>query len=110
MRSVWKVPHPEEECFNTSEHGTRRKSRSKFRKSIRQKGKISLTRYFQTFKINERVILKAEPSIQKAMYHQRFHGRTGLIKGMRGKCYEVLIKDGGKEKTLIVHPVHLKKG
>ena len=31
------------------------------------------------------------------------------FKGKKGNCYEVLIKDGGKEKTLIVHPIHLKK-
>ncbi len=30
-------------------------------------------------------------------------------KRQKGKCYEVLIIDRGKQKTLIVHPVHLKK-
>jgi len=89
--------------------GNRRKTRSKFKKNMREKGKVSLTKFFQVFKINERVILKAEPAIQKGMYFRRFHGKTGLVKGMKGKCYEVSVKDGGKEKILIVHPVHLKK-
>lgn len=89
--------------------GNRRKTRSKFKKGVREKGKISLTRYFQLFKVNEKVILKAEPAIQKGMYFRRFHGKTGIIKSRRGKCYEVMIKDGKKEKTLIIHPVHLKK-
>ncbi len=62
--------------------GFRRKTRHKLRKNVRQKG----------------------------MYLPRFHGRIGVVKGQRGKCYEVAIKDGSKEKILIVHPVHLKKG
>jgi len=87
----------------------RRKTRSKYRKNIREKGKISLTKYFQVFKVNERVILKSEPAVQKGMYFRRFHGKTGLIKGQKGKCYEIKIKDGKKDKMVIVHPVHLKK-
>lgn len=89
--------------------GFRRKTRSKLKKNIKLKGKISLKRYFQSFEQGERVCLKAEPAVQKAMYFPRFHGLTGIIKSKRGKCYEVLIKDKGKEKTLIVHPIHLQK-
>lgn len=89
--------------------GSRRKTRSKYKKGVREKGKISLTRYFQLFKVNEKVILKAEPAIQKGIYFRRFHGKTGIIKGRKGRCYEVMIKDGKKEKILIVHPIHLKK-
>lgn len=43
------------------------------------------------------------------MYFPRFHGISGLIKAKRGKCYEVEINDKGKRKTLIVHPIHLKR-
>ena len=55
------------------------------------------------------MILSAEPAVQKAMYHRRFHGKKGIIQSLRGQCYEVNIKDGNKIKTLIVHPVHLKR-
>jgi len=89
--------------------GFRRKTRNKLRKNIRAKGKISLTRYFQELSLNDKVLLKAEPSIQKGMYYPRYHGKPGIIKNKIGSCYEVLIKDGKKEKTLIVHPVHLRK-
>ncbi len=89
--------------------GIRRKTRYKFRKEKRNRGKISITRYFQSFNIGDKVYLTAESSIHKGMYHPRFMGRTGIIKDKRGKCYEVMINDLGKEKTLIVHPVHLKK-
>ncbi|MBW2989614.1 50S ribosomal protein L21e [Candidatus Woesearchaeota archaeon] len=89
--------------------GLRRKTRSLFRKHSREKGRMSLRRYFQTFNEGEKVFLSVEPSVQKGMYHPRFYGKTGIIKNRAGKCYEVLIKDQSKQKTLIVHPVHLKK-
>ncbi len=88
--------------------GFRRKTRNKLKKNIRKRGKISLTRYFQEFNENDRVILSAEPAVQKGMYFPRFHGLTGIVKGKKGNCYEIIIKDGGKQKTLVVHPVHLK--
>lgn len=59
--------------------------------------------------MGERVVLKAEPSIQKGMYNPLFHGKAGIIKAKQGKCYSVLINDKNKQKTIIVHPVHLKK-
>lgn len=73
------------------------------------KGKISLTKYLQSFQIGEAVVLKTESAYQKGMYHPRFHGRVAIVKNKRKRCYEVSIVDGGKEKTLIVHPVHLEK-
>ena len=88
--------------------GLRRKTRYKFRKEKGKKGKISLTRYFQSFNAGDRVNLTVEPAIQKGMYHPRFMSKTGVIKCKRGRCYEVKISDMGKEKILIVHPVHLR--
>ena len=89
--------------------GLRRKTRYKFRKEKRSRGKISMTRYFQSFNVGDRVYLGVEPSVQKGMYYPHFMGKSGIIKSKRGKCYEVTINDLGKEKTLIIHPVHLKK-
>ena len=89
--------------------GIRRKTRYKLRKEKRSKGKISITRYFQSFDIGDRVYLSAESAVQKGMYHPRFMGKSGTIKGKRGRCYEVLLNDMGKEKNLIVHPVHLRR-
>ena len=89
--------------------GMRRKTRYKYKKELKNKGKISMTRYFQTFKNGERVFLGIESAVQKGVYHPKFMGRSGIIKGKRGKCYELKFNDLGKEKTLIVHPVHLKR-
>jgi large subunit ribosomal protein L21e len=87
----------------------RRKTRHKLGKSFRQKGKISITNYFQQFKTGDRIQLVAEPAYQKGMYHPRFYGNVGIVMNKKGKCYEVSINDKGKEKTLIVHPIHLKR-
>ena len=89
--------------------GLRRKTRYKFRKEKRSRGKISITNYFQSFLAGDKVCLYLEPAVQKGMYHPRFMGRAGIIKSKRGNCYEVMINDKGKEKKLIVHPVHLKR-
>lgn len=89
--------------------GIRRKTRYKFRKQVRNRGKIGLTKYFQSFNAGDRVYLTVESAVQKGMYYPHFMGKSGTIKGKRGKCYEVSINDLGKEKTLIIHPVHMKK-
>ena len=89
--------------------GFRRKTRYKLKKSLRSKGKISLRKYFQAFKEGDKVLLASEPSVQKGMYFPRFHSKVGTVKSKRGRCYEISIKDRNKEKTLIVHPVHLRR-
>jgi large subunit ribosomal protein L21e len=87
-----------------------RKTRHKFTQHYRKKGKISLSRYFQTFDKNDKVNLKINPNVQKGRFFPRFHGLTGTITGnKKGSCYELTIKDGGKAKLLYVHPIHLIK-
>lgn len=90
--------------------GLRRKARFKYKKEIRAKGKLSIGNYMQTFEEGQKVHLSIEPAVHKGMYHSRFMGHTGIVAGTRGDCYEVTINDQGKEKTIIIHPVHLKKG
>jgi len=89
--------------------GPRRKTRNKLKKNIREKGKISITRYFQRLNEGDKVYLTAEPAVQKGMYFPRFHGQSGVIVGKQGACYRVKIKDKNKEKVILIHPVHLKK-
>lgn len=89
--------------------GTRRKSRHKFQKKKAERGKLSIRKLFQNYEAGDRVLLKIDPSYHKGMFHQRFHGKHGKIEKRLRNCYEVKIKDGGKEKILIVHPIHLIK-
>jgi len=89
--------------------GPRRKKVSRFTKSTRAKGKISLRRYLSEFEDGDRVSLTVEPSIHKGMYHPRFIGKSGIVLSRKGSCYEVKIHDFSKEKILIVHPIHMRK-
>jgi len=76
---------------------------------MNEKGKIPINRYFQQLQSGDKVVLKLEPSVHKGMYFRRFHGKSGTIRSKRGSCYEILIRDGNKQKMLIVHPVHIIK-
>lgn len=87
----------------------RRKTRHKLKKALNRRGKISLHNYIQNLTMGDRVLLSADSSIHSGMYASRFHGKIGIIKGKKGNCYSVLIRDAKKEKNIIVHPVHLKK-
>jgi large subunit ribosomal protein L21e len=89
--------------------GMRRRTRNTFKKGIRQKGKISITNFFNEFKKGDAVRLKADSSVHHGLYFHRFHGRAGIVQAKKGRCYEVLIKDLNKQKMLIVHPAHLQR-
>ena len=67
-------------------------------KPIKERVKVRLSKYFQEFKDGDRVLLDAEPAVQRGMYFPRFHNEMGIVKGKKGRCYEVMIKDGKKEK------------
>ena len=89
--------------------GLRRKTRSKFKKNVRMKGKISIRNYLQKFNVHDKVALVMEPSIHNGIFHQRFQGDIGTVVEKQGVCYKIKIIDGKMEKFFIVHPVHLHK-
>ena len=78
------------------------------RKKQREHGKIKLSRYFQDFKKGDVVSVVRELAVQPK-FPKQIQGRAGVIEGKRGKSYIVKIKDLKKEKTYIIHPVHLRK-
>lgn len=86
-----------------------RKTRQKFKRHHRERGKLSLGRFFQELKVGEKVNLKIDSIIQKGRFSPRFHGLTAVVSGKQGRCYVVTVKDREKEKTLMVHPIHLNK-
>ncbi len=91
----------------THSKGPRRKSRKKLRQ--RAGYRPTITKFLQEFKVNEKVVIDIEPSSQKGMPALRFQGRVAEVVGKRGRAYVLKLKDGGKEKTLIVRPEHLKR-
>jgi len=78
------------------------------RKQFKNKGKIKLSRYFQSFEKGDIVTVISELALQPR-FPKKIQGRTGTVEGKRGNSYILKIKDLNKEKTYIIHPVHLVK-
>jgi large subunit ribosomal protein L21e len=76
-------------------------------KKIRDKGKLKLSSYFKVIDDGERVAIVDERGVRMS-FPQRLRGMSGKVMKSRGKFKEVEIKDGGKLKTFVIHPVHLK--
>lgn len=77
-------------------------------KPKKQKGRLPLSNYFQTFKEGDKVGVAREISLQPR-FPMNLQGRTGEVVGKRGKAYIVLIKDNNKKKQYLIEPIHLKK-
>lgn len=79
------------------------------RKNVRERGKLNLTKFFAEYGKGDKVKLMPDPTYHKGLYSLKFHGKNAIVQAQRGDCYEVTIKDGNKIKTLISHPIHLRK-
>ncbi len=88
-------------------HGTRRKSRYKLKKTVREKGLSPISRAVQEFVDGDMVNIDLDPSIQNGMPHHKFQGKTGKVIGQRGRAYLIEVRDGGLMKEIIVLPEHL---
>lgn len=88
-------------------HGTRRKSRYKLKKTVREKGLSPISRAVQEFVEGDSVNIDIDSGIQDGMPHHKFHGRTGKVVGQRGRAYIIEVSDGGLVKEVIVLPEHL---
>jgi large subunit ribosomal protein L21e len=71
--------------------------------------KTTVNQILTQYETGDRVIIDIDSSTQAAMPHPRYQGNEGVVAAKRGDCYEVTIKDGGKEKTLVCGTPHLKK-
>ena len=78
-------------------------------KRLRQKGKVSLTRYFQRFSEGDNVAIVKELTIQGPGFPNRMQGRTGIVLRKQGNSYVVSVKDFSRKKTYIIQPIHLKR-
>lgn len=88
-------------------HGFRFKSGRKLRKRVRERG-FRIRKSLQEFEIGQNIHIEIDSAVHRGMPHPRFHGRTGVVIGRRGRAYLVKIRDGGIYKTLIIRPEHLK--
>jgi len=77
-------------------------------KSVRTRGKLQLSKYFQDLKKGDRVSVVREWAMSSS-FPGRLQGRTGEVEEKRGKSYIIKIKDVEKEKKFIIDAIHLKK-
>lgn len=79
------------------------------RKRIREKGKLSFSKYFQKFDSGDTIAVVRELSVQGPGFPKRIQGRTGKVIEKRGSAYVVEIMDQKMAKQYIIKPIHLKK-
>jgi len=89
---------------NKKAKGKRAKTRQMMRRKHKKKG---VTKLFSELKEKAKVKVNIDSSIHAGMPPTLFQGKTGTIIAKRGNCFEVKIKDGKKEKTIIAGPAHL---
>jgi large subunit ribosomal protein L21e len=87
--------------------GYRRKTRYLLKRKPRQRGKTGLSKVLREYQVDEKVVIKLDPSVHKGMPHRRFHGRIGVIADKRGRSYVVNVSQGNSIKEIIVRPEHI---
>jgi len=88
--------------------GYRTRSRHIMKKKPRERGIQPLSSLLKEYKPGEKAVIVINSSTHKGMPHRRFHGKVGIIQEKVGRAYCVAVKDGGKKKTIILRPEHLK--
>lgn len=87
--------------------GYRRKTRSILKRKPRERGKTGLSKILYEYTPGEKIVVKIDPSVHKAMPHRRYHGRIGVIVNKRGRSYVVNVTQGRAIKEIIVRPEHI---
>ena len=93
------------ECY--SDKGFCKFKMARQRKQVREKGKLRFSGYFKKIDDGVNVAIVADRGV-RAAFPKRIQGMSGKVEGSRGKFKMVKIKDGGKMKTFIIHPAHLR--
>lgn len=90
-------------------HGPLSHTRHKLSNKPRERGTSPPQRSVQQFEAGEKVHMHIDPSVPKGRFHPRFNGHTGEIIEPQGRAYKIAINDGGKRKTIIAKPAHLRR-
>ncbi len=89
-------------------HGYRARTRSLMSKRVRKRGISPLSTVLREYEVGQRVDIVIDPSFHKGMPHKRYHGRTGVVVGKRGRGIVVEVTLGKAVKNLIIRPEHLR--
>lgn len=84
-------------------HGYRRRTRSLLRSSEKK----GLTSILREYELNDRVVIKIDPSQVKGMPHRRFNGLVGTVKGVDRRVVTLEVPVGDKVKTLVARKEHI---
>jgi len=87
-------------------HGYRRRTRSLFTKD--STGEQGLSYVLREYNVNDKVIIKINPSIVKGMPHRRFHGKVGVVEKVMRRSLLIDVKVGDKTKKVIARLEHIK--
>jgi large subunit ribosomal protein L21e len=90
-----------------SSNGPKNGSRQKLSNDPRDRGSSPPQPQIRDYEEGQSVHLALDPSVQGG-FHPRFNGLTGTIAGTQGSAYRVEIDDGGKTKTVVTSPAHLR--
>jgi large subunit ribosomal protein L21e len=60
------------------------------------------------YNVNDKVIIKINPSIVKGMPHRRFHGKVGVVEKVMRRSLLIDVKVGDKTKKVIARLEHVK--
>jgi large subunit ribosomal protein L21e len=60
------------------------------------------------YNVNDKVIIKINPSIVKGMPHRRFHGKVGVVERVMRRSLLIDVKVGDKTKKVIARLEHVK--
>ena len=91
-----------------SSNGPLNGTRGKLSNDPRDRGASPPQRAIQEYDVGQKVHLKLDPSVSEGRFHPRFNGHTGTVVGTQGSAFKIEINDGGKDKTVIARPAHLK--
>jgi large subunit ribosomal protein L21e len=90
-------------------NGYRTKTRRRFRKNPRTRGLPGLSKFMIEYTIGDSVDIVGDPTFVKFGFpHRRFDGKTGVITGLRGKCYEIELRIGDATKMIIAGKEHIR--
>ena len=92
-----------------SSNGPLKGTRNKLKNKPRESGSSPPQPQIEEYEDGEKVHLRIDPSVPEGRFHPRFNGLTGTVQGKQGRAFKVEVTDGGKDKTLIVRPAHLRR-
>lgn len=89
--------------------GLRHRTRKLLRKNVRERGGVPrLSLVMREYSVGDKVHIVPNPAVHEALPHRRYIGKTGTVIGRRGRAYLVEVLVGGKRKTIITVPEHLR--